>query len=94
LAKLTDEQAKQLEELEKLRDAPDEPAAPGRSEILNYTIDLGDEAAVERGLRLGLLQPSDLEGDDDDGGDDDDKDKGKDKDKDKPPSRRGYFKEG
>jgi hypothetical protein len=93
LAKLTDEQAAQLADLEKLRDAPDEPAGPGRSEILNYTVDLSDEAAVDRALKLGLLKPSDLEDDaDDDAGGDDDKDK--DKSKDKPPSRRGYFKEG
>jgi hypothetical protein len=54
---LTDEQAKQLEELEKLRDAPDEPAGNGGGigRVLNVTIDLGDDKQVARAFKLGLL---------------------------------------
>lgn len=90
MAKLTEEQARQLAELEALRDAPeDAPAA--RGENLNITIDLSDEAAVGRALKLGLLKASDL----DDG--DEDKDDDKDDDgkpaKDRTPKRRGYFEE-
>lgn len=91
MAKLTEEEAAKLEELTAKRDAPDDPpTGGGRSEVLNVTIDLGDEAAVERALKLGWLKPGDIPDDDDA----DDADDGKGKDKDKPPSRRGYFKEG
>ncbi len=60
MAKLTDEQAKALAELEALRDAP-ESESKGRNENLNFTIDLSDEAAVGRALKLGLLRAEDLE---------------------------------
>jgi hypothetical protein len=55
--KLTDEQAKQLEELEAMRDAPDEPAGNGGGigRVLNVTIDLGDDKQVARAFKLGLL---------------------------------------
>ena len=69
----------------------------GRSENLEVVIDLSDEAAVNRGLELGFLKRSDLEGDDDagDGDDDaggDDAGKGKKAAKgEKAPRRKGYF---
>lgn len=89
MAKLTDDEAAQLKALEERRDAPDEPDAPGRSEILNYTIDLADEAAVDRALKLGLLKPSDVEDDDDE--DDDGKGDPKDPKRERTPKRRGFF---
>ena len=50
---LTEEQAKQLEELERLRDTPDEPAEPkGAGRILNVTLDLADDAQLERAFKL------------------------------------------
>lgn len=84
---MTDEQAAQLAELEKIRDAPDEPAGSSRSEVLNITVDLGDPEAVERALKLGWLKAEDVEDDDDDdnGGDNPNPKT------EKTPKRRGYF---
>lgn len=64
MAKLTDEQQKALDELTALRDAPDAPA--GRGENLNFTIDLSDDTAVRRALKLGVLTRGDLDEFDDD----------------------------
>ena len=84
---LTEEQAKQLEELERLRDTPDEPAEPkGAGRILNVTLDLADDAQLERAFKLGLL---DRPAADDDAGDDDEDD-----DAAEQPKRRGFFPEG
>ena len=93
MAKLTPEEEKALAELEAKRDAPDEN---GRSRgDLSVFIDLSDDKAVQRGLKLGYLEPSDLDdaGDDDsddDDSDDDDSDDGdsKPKKKDAAPRRR------
>lgn len=84
MAKLSKEQEASLAELEALRDAPDEPTGSGRSEVLNFTIDLGNDAAVERALKLGILKPEDVEDADDDEDDDGDGDA----DKDPQPRRR------
>jgi hypothetical protein len=53
--KLTEEQAKQLADLEAMRDAPDEPEKTGAGRVLNFTIDLADDKQVERAFKLGLL---------------------------------------
>lgn len=59
---LTDEEAKQLEALQKKQSEP-EPSNGGRSEgrNLNITIDLGDPDQVRRGLKLGLIERGDLD---------------------------------
>lgn len=65
-----------------------EDAGPGRLENVNVTIDLGDEAAVKRGLDLGFLTLGDIEDAGDEDGDDD-----KEREPDKAPKReRSYFK--
>ena len=100
---LNEEQQRQLEELERLRD---EPEPPGSSTAVQVVIDLSDEGAVQRALEHGFLRPADLGGgggSDDDDQDDDDQDddgsKGKPKGRrrkppeDEPPKRGGYFKE-
>jgi hypothetical protein len=77
MAKLSDEQRKQLEELQALADAPDEPSGPSHSRVenINVTIDLDNDVQVRRAVKSGLLPASFLEDDDDDGdGDDDDGD--------------------
>lgn len=62
----------------------DDDAGPGRLENVNVTIDLSDEAAVERGIGLGLLTRAEAAGGDDDEPEDEE-----------PPSRSsGFFKEG
>ncbi len=88
MAKLTEEQAKQLAELEAVRDAPDDDDAGGRAEFINVTIDLSDEEAVKRGLALGFLKPGDVGDDEGDGDGDEDKPPPKDK----VPRRSAYFK--
>lgn len=65
MAKLTAEQQKQLDDLTALAEAPDEEPK-GIGQMLNFTIDLSDENAVARALKLGILKPSDVDGDDDD----------------------------
>lgn len=88
MAKLTDDEQAQLDALSAKRDAPDEPAA-SRGENVNYTIDLSDEKAVERALKLGLLRESDVE---DNGGDEDaSKDDDDGESRERPPKRKGYF---
>lgn len=74
---LTDEEKAQLKQLQEKEKEP--PA--GRSERINFTVDLSDETSVRRGIKLGLVSPDAL--DDLDGGDDDDKD-----DDDKPAKDR------
>lgn len=64
MAKLTAEQQKQLDDLTALAEAPDEPA--GSSSVLNFTIDLADESAVARAIKLGILKPGDADDDPDD----------------------------
>jgi hypothetical protein len=76
MAKLTAEQQKQLDDLQALAEAPDEPGSNGRSEHIEVMIDLSDEAAVERGIGLGFLTRAEAkaaaaDADDDDAGDDD-----------------------
>ena len=93
--RLTPEQEAQLAELEKLRDAPDEPGT-GTGRDLSIIIDLGDDKAVARALKLGVLDRGDLDefdepagGDGDDELDEDGNPKKKKKaDDDPPPSRR------
>jgi hypothetical protein len=87
MAKLSKDQEDQLAELERLRDAPDDDR-PGRGENLNFTIDLSNDTAVRRALKLGVLTRGDLdefdEADPDDGDDPD----GGDPDPDEQPRRR------
>lgn len=53
---LTEEQTKQLEELERLRDEPEpEKNGGGTSRVLNFTIDLSDDNQLKRAFALGLL---------------------------------------
>lgn len=87
---LTDEEAAELERLSKKRDEPDPPAG-GRSENVDYYVDLSDEAAVERAIGFGLLTQKEADelGGDGGGGDGDDKSD----DKKPAPRRGGYFQE-
>jgi hypothetical protein len=92
VAKLSEEQAKQLEELESLRDAPDEdePKGNGSGRMLNISIDLGDDAQVQRAFDLGLLTKPELEqleADGEGGGE------GGDGEGEEGPKRRGFFPE-
>jgi hypothetical protein len=95
---LTKDEQDQLDALQRKAAEP-EPRNGGRSEHVDVYIDLSDEQAVKRGLDLGYLKASDLDGGDDDQDDDDGKPKRKakakadDDDDDVPPRRRGYFKE-
>lgn len=78
---LTKEEAAQLEALQKKADEPDEePKGNGLSRVLNVTVDLGDEAQVERAIRLGFMEAPQ----EDDEGEDDDSEE-------ESPRRRGYF---
>jgi len=87
VAKLSDEEQAQLDALTTKRDAPDDDGlGGGRSEFVNVTIDLSDEAAVERGLKLGFLKPGDVEGNGEGDGESDEKPPAE-----KPPKRKGYF---
>lgn len=62
MAKLSEEQEKTLAELMALKDKPDEPeASRSRSDNLNFTIDLSDEAAVDRAISLGLITREEAE---------------------------------
>ena len=88
MAKLTEEEARTLKALQEKAKAPD---APSVARSLNISVDLGDDAQVERAVKLGLpgfeAFGSNGDGDDDDDGD------GGDGDGDEPPTRRGYFKD-
>ena len=86
MAKLTPEQEQQLAELERLRDAPDEPS--GGSRDLSIIVDLGDDNAVRRALKLGVLTRGDLAEFDDEPGDDDGDDGDDDGDDDEKPRRK------
>lgn len=81
---LSKEQQAQLEELERLRDAPEpEEKGAGTGRVLNVNLDLGDDAQVERAFKLGLLErpAADDDATDDDATDDDED----------GPRRRGFF---
>lgn len=77
MAKLTPEQQKTLDELNELANAPDEN---GKGRELSVFVDLSDDNAVQRALKLGLLEKGDLTefdadddaADDEDGDDDED----------------------
>lgn len=88
MAKLDANEEKLLKKLLAKKDAPDAPSA---AKSLNISIDLGDEAQVERAQRLGLLEMFSSDNGDDDEGDDDDE--GGDDDEEEAPRRRGYFKD-
>jgi hypothetical protein len=84
MAKLTKKEADLLAKLTAKAEAPDEPAI-GRS--VSAVVDLSDDKAVGRALKLGLLEAGDVGDDDgDDEGDGEDDEEG-----DEPPTRRGYF---
>jgi hypothetical protein len=57
---MTPEQEEQLAKLEKLRDAPEEGGG-GSGRDLSIIIDLGDDKAVQRALKLGVLERGDLD---------------------------------
>lgn len=82
---LTDEQKRQLAELEALRDAP--PESSSRGGEVNVFVDLSDPAAVKRALRLGVIERGDLDEFDNDAGDDDG-DEGDDDEDDSDDSKR------
>ena len=63
MAKLSDEETRQLKALEEKRDAP-EPASSSSQRVDIY-VDLGDDNAVARAIKLGILKPSDVEEDGD-----------------------------
>jgi hypothetical protein len=93
VAKLSEEEARTLEALQKKAKAPDAPAV---ARSVNISVDLADEAQVERAVKLGLpgfdalvSSNGDDDGDDDGSSSDDDGDD----DGDEPPRRRGFFNE-
>lgn len=77
---LTEEEKSLLAKLTKKAKEPDQ-APPGR--MLNFTIDLASDAAVERAKKLGIFPADDPEPDPDP---DPDPDPGDD-----PPKRKGFF---
>jgi hypothetical protein len=81
MAKLTDEQKRQLEELRALEEAPD-PEPSNRSQIVNVHVDLSDESAVERGQKLGFLDLFKKDETEDDDADDEPDDE---------PGQGGFF---
>jgi hypothetical protein len=89
MAKLTDEQAATLAELQALSEAPDEPEGNPLQRVLNVSVDLGDEAQVERARSLGFLPPAEApaEGEGEGGG------AGGEGGAEEEPQRRGFFKE-
>lgn len=59
---LSKEEQAQLEELERKRDEPEQRGnSGGRSEVVNVTIDLSDEAAVNRAIEHGYLTRAEVE---------------------------------
>lgn len=92
MGKLTEEEAKQFEALERKRKAPD-PEPIGRH--VNFSVDLGKKDQVELARKLGLIGDSDdgsNGGDDGKGGDGDEGGGGAGGRKpDKVPKRGGYF---
>lgn len=78
---LTKEEAAQLEALQKKAEEPDEePAGNGISRVLNVTVDLGDDAQVERAIRLGFMEEPAV-----------DEGEGEEEGEEESPKRRGYF---
>ena len=60
MARLTAKEQELLDQLTAKAEAPDEPENRN-SRNLDIMIDLSDEHAVARALKLGLLEPGDLE---------------------------------
>jgi hypothetical protein len=86
MAKLSEEEAAKLAELQEKAEAPEpEENGGGLSRVLNVSVDLGDPAQVERAISLGFLTAPEAEeleeGDEGDEGED-------------GPKRRGFFPEG
>ncbi len=85
MAKLTEDEAAKLAELQAKSEAPDEPeSSNGLQRVLNVSVDLGDPEQVERAIRLGYMEAP--AADDDEGGDDDEGEGD-----DEGPRRRGFF---
>jgi hypothetical protein len=59
VARLTEQEQAELDRLTQKQQAPDDPG--GRGGNVDVYIDLSDEHAVRRGLRLGLLDRNDLD---------------------------------
>lgn len=89
MAKLTADEQKLLDELTAKSKAPDEPEEKTGGRVLNVTLDLSDEGAVTRAIKLGWITPPAA-----DEGDEGDEGKGKGDEGDEPPKRRGYFDDG
>lgn len=93
---LSDEERAQLEALQAKEKEPPPPEHSRRDDV-RVVIDLSDENAVERGIALGFLKPSDVdEGEEGEAGEG--KPKGKSKGEgegegEETPKRKGYFKE-
>lgn len=67
MAKLTEEEAAKLAELQAKSEAPDEEPAGGVGRVVNYNVDLGDPEQVGLARKLGFLpadeEPAAAEGD-------------------------------
>lgn len=59
MAKLTDDEKRMLEELQRKAEAPDDDGRGGHD--LSIIVDLSDEQAVRRALKLGVLTRGDLD---------------------------------
>jgi hypothetical protein len=82
---LTEEEAKALADLQAKAEAPDEPEPNGTTRVLNFSVDLGDEAQIERARKLGFLPPEETP--EPDGGEG----KPDPEPEEEGPSRRGFF---
>ena len=76
----------EAEQLKALQAKAKEPDAPQVARSLNITVDLGDDAQVERARKLGLRGFEAFGSDDGEG-------EGEGGDGDEPPKRRGFFAE-
>ena len=85
MARLTEEEAAQLKALQEKSEAPEEEengGGGGLSRVLNISVDLGDEAQVERAYELGLLTRAEAEAAEEE-----------DEPEEEGPRRRGFFPE-
>jgi hypothetical protein len=78
---LTDEERVALK---KLQQKEKEPASAPVGKVINVSVDLGDEAQVQRAIKHGFLTADEAAAEGNGDGDDDD-------DSDDAPRRKGYF---
>ena len=109
MAKLSEDEERQLAALLERQKAPERESPNGRTSHVDIYVDLSDEAAVDRAIGFGLLTRADLEraagelGDEDEGEEGEEGEDGKprrprqrsssSRTPDDTPRRRGYFKE-